>query len=244
MDWIVSRVTASKNFTVIADETTDISRTEQVPSFVLYWDITEVREEFNTKVTTLADLILTWITLAELGDACLVEQSYAGAPTWCCLDVPPASASCKSCASDCSAYLVGTLRSEFIIALMSMKHVLAATKPTSVTLQGSAPEFPEAVEHIKNLRFLFQQWRDSECSGCYQRIHNYTVKIGDVHLEGRRDRPPTTTSAYIKSFPSDFLPAFHRLLTVRLTGKVLGGCRVLIQSVQAPSSLDFGQRCN
>ena len=36
-----------------------------------------------------------------------------------------------------------------------MKHVLAAAKTTSVTLQGPALELPQAVEHIKNLRLLF-----------------------------------------------------------------------------------------
>ena len=45
----------------------------------------------------------------------------------------------------------------------------------------------------------------------------------------------------LRSFPSDCLPAFHRLLDVRLAGKVLSGCHVLLQNVQAPSSQYFGK---
>ena len=81
-------------------------------------------------------------------------------------------------------------------ALMNMKHALAATKTTSVTLQGPALELPQAVEHMKKLRLLFQQSLDGKGSGCDQRIKADAVKIGDVQLEGRRGRPPKATSPH------------------------------------------------
>ena len=87
-----------------------------------------------------------------------------------------------------------------------MKHVLTATKTTSVTLQVPALELPQAVEHIENLCLLFQQWRVGEGSGCYQRIHADAVKISDVQQEGRRGRPPAATSAYDNFRQTVYLP--------------------------------------
>ena len=51
-------------------------------------------------------------------------------------------------------------------------------------------ESTESID-IKDLRLLFQQWRNGEGSGCYQRIHADAIKIGDVQLEGRRGRRAT-----------------------------------------------------
>ena len=135
----------------------------------------------------------------------------------------------ESCASDCSAYLAGILRSLFIISLMSMKHVLAATKTTSGTLQGPFLELPQAVERIKNLSILFQQWK--------------TVKPLVAIKRSMMSRP---LNSYISlpSFPSDCTAAFHRLRTVRLAGKVFSSCRVLLQSVPASSSMNFRQKCH
>ena len=46
----------------------------------------------------------------------------------------------ESCASNCTAYLAKILRSAFIIALMSMKHVLAAAETTSGILLGNVKQ--------------------------------------------------------------------------------------------------------
>ena len=41
------------------------------------------------------------------------------------------------------------MRSELLIALMSMKHLLGATKANSIALQGSSLELPQSKDHIR-----------------------------------------------------------------------------------------------
>ena len=112
----------------------------------------------------------------------------------------------ESCASDCCAYLASMMRSEFLIALMSLKHLLGATKATSIALHGASLELPQSMDHIRNLRHLFQQWRDGEGNSRYEKVHSDTAKPGDIQIEGRRGRPPVASSAYDHFRQTVYLP--------------------------------------
>ena len=74
----------------------------------------------------------------------------------------------------------------FPIALMSMKHLLGATRATSTAPHGPSLELPQAMDHIRNLRHLFQQWRDDEGNGRYEKVSNNAAKFGDIQIEDRR----------------------------------------------------------
>ena len=71
----------------------------------------------------------------------------------------------ERCSSDCCTYLASLMQSEFLIALMTMKHLLGATKATSIALQGLSLELPQSKDHIRNLPKCFQPWRDDASSG-------------------------------------------------------------------------------
>ena len=62
------------------------------------------------------------------------------------------------------------------------------------------------MDHIRNLRHLFQQWRDGEGNGRYEKVHSDAAKLGDIQIEGRRSRPPVASSAYDHFRQTVYLP--------------------------------------
>ena len=77
------------------------------------------------------------------------------------------------------------MRSEFLIALLSMKYLHRSTKASSIALYETSLELPQRMYHIRNLRHLFEQWRNGEGNGRYKKIHSDAAKLGDFQIEGR-----------------------------------------------------------
>ena len=87
------------------------------------------------------------------------------------------------------------MRSEFLIALMTMEHLLRVTKATSIAIQGPSLELPQSMNHIETCVNSFN-WRNDEGGGSYKKVHSDTANVGDVHIEARRCRPPKASLAF------------------------------------------------
>ena len=87
-----------------------------------------------------------------------------------------------------------------------MKHLLGAIKATSIALQGPSLELPQSMDHLWNLRNLFQQWRDCEGNGRNEKAHYDAAKLGNIQIEGKRGRPPVASSAYDDFRQTVYLP--------------------------------------
>ena len=85
------------------------------------------------------------------------------------------------------------LPSEFLTALMTVKHKLSAAKANSTALQGPSLDLPQSINHIRNLR---QPERRDEGSGLCKKIYSDAAKLCNVEMEGRRGRPPIASSAF------------------------------------------------
>ena len=62
------------------------------------------------------------------------------------------------------------------------------------------------MDHIWNMRHLFQQWHDDEGNGCYVKVHSDAAKLVDIEIEGRRGRSPVASSAYDHFRQTVYLP--------------------------------------
>ena len=89
------------------------------------------------------------------------------------------------------------------------------------------------MDHIRNLRHLFQQWRDGEGNGRYEKVHSSAAKLGDIQIEGRRGRPPVASSDYDHFRQTVYLPFLDCVLIdlkerfVRAASSCVQVCKLL-----------------
>ena len=76
-----------------------------------------------------------------------------------------------------------------------------------------------------NLRHLFQQWRDVEGNGRYEKVHSDAAKL---QIEGRRGRPPLASSAYDHFRQTVYLP-FLDFVLMELKESFVGAASSCVQ---------------
>ena len=84
------------------------------------------------------------------------------------------------------------------------------------------------MDHIWNLRHLFQQWSHGEGNGRYEKVHSDAAKLGVIQKEGRRGRPPVASSAYDRFRQNVYLP-FLDFVLMDLKERFVGAASSCIQ---------------
>ena len=100
--------------------------------------------------------------------------------------------------SEATCLLAAISRSDFAVALQTLKHVLGASRWVSLALQGPQEELQQVVKHVNLLKEKFQNWRNGSGSGIFDRVYEDSVEmIGELRIDelpGSRRAPRTGTT--------------------------------------------------
>ena len=81
------------------------------------------------------------------------------------------------------------LKNDFVVALVSLKHVLSAIKRLSVALQAGDLELHRCLKYVNDFSDLLKRWRNDEGSGSFDNVFRDAEKVlGDVRHPSAADR--------------------------------------------------------